>query len=83
MHVAFWADWEDKCQYTLSFGTVPVPITISSATLPGDLCYTAEKCCPLVSISLAQVSETPNPGAHPGRTLMEAQFHLPRPIPTN
>ena len=39
-YVAFWADWEDKCQYTY-LGTVPVRVHDIKRNLPGDLCYTA------------------------------------------
>jgi hypothetical protein len=39
-YVAFWADWEDKCQYTY-LGTVPVRVHDIKRTLPEDLCYTA------------------------------------------
>lgn len=39
-YVAFWADWEDKCQYTY-LGTVPVRVHDIKRKLPEDLCYTA------------------------------------------
>jgi hypothetical protein len=39
-YVAFWADWEDQCQYTY-LGTVPVRVHDIKRALPEDLCYTA------------------------------------------
>ena len=39
-YVAFWADWEDKCQYTY-LGTVPVRVHDIKRASPDDLCYTA------------------------------------------
>src|SRR5258707_732870 len=39
-YVAFWADWDDTCQYTY-LGTVPVRVHDIQRQLPEDLCYTA------------------------------------------
>jgi hypothetical protein len=39
-YVAFWADWENKCQYTY-LGTVPVRVHDLKRKLPEDICYTA------------------------------------------
>ena len=39
-YVAFWADWDNKCQYTY-LGTVPVRVHDIKRKLPEDLCYTA------------------------------------------
>lgn len=39
-YVAFWADWDDTCQYTY-VGTVPVRVHDIARKLPEDLCYTA------------------------------------------
>jgi hypothetical protein len=39
-YVAFWADWENNCQYTY-LGTVPVRVHDIKRNLPEDLCYTA------------------------------------------
>jgi hypothetical protein len=39
-YVAFWADWDDSCQYTY-LGTVPVRVHDIQRHLPEDLCYTA------------------------------------------
>jgi hypothetical protein len=39
-YVAFWADWEDQCQYQY-LGTVPVRVHDIQRQLPEDICYTA------------------------------------------
>jgi hypothetical protein len=39
-YVAFWADWDDTCQYTY-LGTVPVRVHDIQRQMPEDLCYTA------------------------------------------
>lgn len=39
-YVAFWADWEDQCQYKY-LGTAPVRVHDIQRQLPEDLCYTA------------------------------------------
>jgi hypothetical protein len=39
-YVAFWADWDDTCEYTY-LGTVPVRVHDIKRKLPEDLCYTA------------------------------------------
>lgn len=48
-YVAFWADWEDKCQYTY-LGTVPVRVHDITRKLPEDLCYTA-----VLPVDLSQI----------------------------
>lgn len=39
-YIAFWADWDNTCQYTY-LGTVPVRVHDIKRPLPEDLCYTA------------------------------------------
>jgi len=39
-YVAFWADWDNNCQYTY-LGTVPVRVHDIQRPQPEDLCYTA------------------------------------------